>query len=60
MFLSIHKSYPGNGFQHGSYTSLTATAAHMKFALHSLIPFLPFVLSDSTADVRDSVSSYFS
>jgi hypothetical protein len=38
--LSLH-SYPGNGFQHSSCTSLTVTAAHMKSSLHSLILFLP-------------------
>jgi hypothetical protein len=43
--LSLPYSYPGNRFQHSGYTSLTVTAAHMKSSLHSLIPFLPFLLS---------------
>jgi hypothetical protein len=32
-----------------NYTSLPVTAAHMKSSLHSLIPFLPFLLNHSTA-----------
>jgi hypothetical protein len=43
--LRLHLSYPGNGFQHSNYTSLTVTAAHMKSSLHSLIPFLPFLFN---------------
>jgi hypothetical protein len=43
--LSLHQSYPGNGFQHSSYTCLTETAAYMKSSLRSLIPFLPFLLN---------------
>jgi hypothetical protein len=36
--LSLHQTYPGNGL-------ITDTAAHMKSSLHSLIPFLPLLLS---------------
>jgi hypothetical protein len=37
--LSLHYSYPDNGFQHSNYTSLTVTAAHMKSSFHILILF---------------------
>jgi hypothetical protein len=37
--------YPGNRFQHSNYTSIIVTAAHMKYFLHSLTPFLPSLLS---------------
>jgi hypothetical protein len=42
--LSLHLSYPCNGFQHSNYTSLTVTAAHMKSSLNSLISFLLFLI----------------
>jgi hypothetical protein len=52
--LSLHWSYPGNGFQHSNYTSLTVTAAPMKSSLHSLIPSLPSLLYHSTVISGDS------
>jgi hypothetical protein len=56
--LSFHKSYPGNGFQRSSYTSLTVTAAHMKSYLHSLIPFFAVSSQSSlTAISEDSLNS---
>jgi hypothetical protein len=39
------------------YNSLTVTAAHKKSSLYSLIPFLPYLLSHSTAISRGSLNS---
>jgi hypothetical protein len=41
--LSLHWSYPGNGFQHSNYTSLTVTAAHTKSSLHSPNSFFSII-----------------
>jgi hypothetical protein len=38
--------------------SLTVTAAHMKSSSHSLIPFLPSLLDQSTAISRDSIPHF--